>query len=340
MQLDPGGGTTFSAFDRRTAMTSVGVGMMSWVLPERSKSHGSVETVLPAFRSWLDDFRRLGQCVDPSMIIQMSVVATNTLRALISDSPGSPERSAALRLASRFAEYTGWMAQEKGDDDASAWWTNRAVEMAASGGDKDLAAYALLRRADLTLYRDDWVATLSLAQDAQARSGLARVRAHAAQREAQAHALAGDERASRRCLDRSATLMAQSVTEDVDGPVLGSTTMTDPVAFATGWCLFDLGHPRDAAEILSAELTRLPASAMRTRARYGARLALAHAQAGDIDQACAVADPVVSDMRLLDSATVRYDLRHLSRILRRWRSQPAVRELMPSLARALQVVRH
>ena len=40
-------------------------------------------------------------------------------------------RESALRLAGRYAEFTGWMAQESGDETASLWWTKHAVELAA-----------------------------------------------------------------------------------------------------------------------------------------------------------------------------------------------------------------
>ena len=75
----------------------------------------------------------------------------------------------------------------------------------------------------------------------------------------------------------------------------------------------------------------IPSSARRARARFGIRCALAHAENGEIDQACAAAHDVLADVAVVDSATVRIDLLALNRTLNRWRSHPAVRELQRDL---------
>jgi hypothetical protein len=109
----------------------------------------------------------------------------------------------------------------------------------------------------------------------------------------------------------------------------------DPVATATGWCLLDLGRPVPAAEILRRELDRIPPTALRARARYGARLALALAAAGEPEEACRQAVPVLDACERIDSATVRADLRHLNRTLGRWHAIPLVRDTRLRLAHAL-----
>ena len=53
-----------------------------------------------------------------------------------------------------------------------------------------------------------------------------------------------------------------------------------------GWCLYDLGRPRDAARIIDRQLATIPEGATRAQARYGVRRALTYAAAGDIDHAC------------------------------------------------------
>ncbi|WP_435885325.1 hypothetical protein [Streptomyces tauricus] len=54
----------------------------------------------------------------------------------------------------------GWLVQETGDERAALWWTQRAVDLAAAGGDQAPAGYALVRRALITLYRGSKCRTL------------------------------------------------------------------------------------------------------------------------------------------------------------------------------------
>jgi hypothetical protein len=244
------------------------------------------------------------------------------------------ERDAALVLAARFAEYTGWMAQEAGDDHRAVWWTDHAVDLASAAGDDEMAAYALVRRGLITLYRHDAGQTVELAERAQSATTDPRIRGLAAQREAQGHALAGDHDACFRALDRAATLLTAPGRNG--GPVLGTSNVTDPVAVATGWCLFDLGQPVQAAEILRRELDRIPAHATRARTRFGARLALALAGGGELEAACAVAGPVLDACEQIDSATIRVDLRGLARELNRRPTHAAVLETRLRLTAALR----
>jgi hypothetical protein len=87
--------------------------------------------------------------------------------------------------------------------------------------------------------------------------------------------------------------------------------------------------------MLARELDLIPEYAIRARARYGARLALAYAGSREVEQACAVVEPVLGTHDQVDSATVRADLSSLARELNRWHSHPRVRETMPHLNAAL-----
>jgi len=294
------------------------------------------EPTLASFRVLFDEMRRLGQRTSGTILTPTLVTHTQLLRTLAVDAPPAL-RNGALVLAARFAEYAGWMAQEDGDDDGAEWWTGQAVELATAGEDTEMAAYALVRRALITLYRHDGVATVALAQQAQQAPASPRVRGLAAQREAQGHAIAGNYDDCFRALERAAThLQAPAV---ADGPVIGTSHVADPVAVATGWCLFDLGHPARAAQILEEELERIPMHASRARARFGARLALAYAGSGELDQACAAVDPVLGTHNQVDSATVRVDLRSLARTLNRWNGNPAVRRTMARITAALHTAK-
>jgi tetratricopeptide (TPR) repeat protein len=286
------------------------------------------------------------------VVLPNVITLAQTLRGLAS-AAGTATRDRLLLLAGRCAEYAGWMAQEAGDDKGAAWWTNCATDLAAAAGDADLAAYTLVRRAEIALYRDDAARTIALAQQAQRSPGTsARVRGLAAQREAQGHAIAGDYDGCRHLLDRAAALLdaasqqpaaagpGQVATTSpgqlaVASPPLGSSTVPNLDEVVTAWCLHDLGRPADAAETLDHAITRIPQTAARARARFGVRRALAHADAGEVDHACGLAENLLDTVEQVDSATIRLDVGRLTRTLARWHTHQAVRDLYPRLTATL-----
>ncbi|MGW6745575.1 helix-turn-helix domain-containing protein [Streptomyces sp. NPDC055025] len=285
--------------------------------------------LLEASRSLFGEFRRLGQMGSPALVLPALITQTHLLRDTSASADPSTRR-ALLRLASRYAEYAGWLMQESGNEEAALSWTRHAVELADAGGDHDLAAYALVRRALVTLYRRDAGQTIELARQAQFSALPPRIRGLAAQREAQGHALAGDYDACMRCLERARGQFDRDERE-AETPVIGPTHLSDPVGMITGWCLHDLGRPREAAAMLDRQVAEIPAEALRTQARYGARRALAHAAAGDIDLACVLTGELLDSVTAANSATIATDTRHLARTLARHPRNPSVRALAPSL---------
>jgi transcriptional regulator with XRE-family HTH domain len=292
------------------------------------------DSLLPSFRAQFDLLRQLGQSTAPKALLPLLETQTHTVAALAADSPAIT-RAPALLLASRFAEFTGWIAQEAGDSGAALGWTGEAAELARAGGDPYLGSYALVRRALVTLYDGDAAGTVALARRAQSHELPPRIRGLAAQREAQGHALLGNERDCLRSLDEARELLDSDDARSGAEPVIGTSHVRDPAMMTTGWCLHDLGRPKAAAEVLDRECRRLPTHALRTRARYGFRRSLAHAASGEVEHACAIAGQLLDVMPAVPSATVNSDVRRLARELSRFRSSRAVRDLQPALARAL-----
>jgi transcriptional regulator with XRE-family HTH domain/tetratricopeptide (TPR) repeat protein len=296
--------------------------------------HPTVESSLSAFRRLLENLRDLGQTLGPSAVMPMLLPQVAALEEL-SRRVDQSSIAEVLLLAARFAEYTGWMSQELGDDNGALSWTDRAVALAREAGDADLLAYAYVRRANIALYQHDSYGTVVNARRAQAMDCSARVQGLAAQREAQGHALAGDYQAFRRCLDRSVELLASHEDERDDRPQLGPARIRDSVALSEGWGLYDLGRGEEAAEVLTRALDHTSPQAGRARARIGARLALALASIGQIDRACAVVQPILVMFPTMESATIRADLRQLTRTLNRWSNHPSVQRILPELSAAL-----
>lgn len=349
------GGTGFGTVSRRHLLAGAVTGLTAPDPRGRRPAEHAGSTRAPAgadretiasFGAMFGQMRGLGQKMAPRTLIPALAAHTHALRSMAAQARPA-DRDAALLLAGRYAEFTGWMAQEAGDDAQAMWWTDRAVELTAAGGDEEMAAYAMVRRGLIALYRHDATTTIELAEGAFSRARSPRVRGLAAQRAAQGHAIAGDYDACFRALDSAAELLSRADGEAAadggnggnDGrraPVIGTANVPDPVAMTTGWCWFDLGRPTRAAAGLTRELDRIPVGAERARARYTARLALALAGAGEPEQACAVAAPVLDTCERLDSATVRLDLCALSRALNRWHALPDVRETRVRLLAVLQ----
>lgn len=329
VNLSPQGSSSFHPVGRRKVMGAGVASLMTW-RSEDSQGFAphAAAGMLEASRSLFTHYRRLGQSVQPGLLLPALIVQTHSLRELSVHAAGGT-RQELLALGSRYAEYVGWLVQETGNDQAALWWTQRAVELAAAGGDRALAGYALVRRALVTLYQEDAAQTIALAARAQNSSLPARIRGLAAQREAQGHALAGDRSACMRALDRARELLDQENASD--GPVIGSMHLPDPVGMATGWCLVDLGRPREASERLDQQLALVGQDAVRTQVRYGVRRALAYAAHGEIDHACALATPLLDGVAAVGSATVTTDLRRLARVLSRYGDHPSVRRLAPRL---------
>jgi DNA-binding XRE family transcriptional regulator len=300
-----------------------------------SRSVTATEDLVAAFVVRFAAIRQLGQIADPATVLPMVIAETQVLRGLAGSVAGD-DRTDLWKLASRYAEYAGWMTQEAGDDTMAARWTQWAVRMAEIAGDADLRWYALVRRADIALHNDDARSTIELARQAQSASVVsARVRGLAAQREAQGHALAGDEVECFRALERSARLLDQAANEATVGPPLGTVHTAELNQIILGWCLYELGQPGRAAEILDDCVTRFATQSRRARVKFAVRAALAYTVADELERAVELTTSLLDNVRAVDSATIRHDLRGLTKALRRRRGYRGVQDLQPLLTAAL-----
>jgi transcriptional regulator with XRE-family HTH domain len=321
---------------RRDAVVA---GLSSWiglrVAPVTAPAN--LEPAVRGFHAMFEQSRALGHVAAPGLVLPVVIAQTQAVRGMAATAAGTPEQAPLLRLAARFAEFTGWMAQEAGDDRVALGWTRTAVELADAAGDRELGAHALVRQALIALYQEDPGQTVELARRARAEAeGSARVRGFAALREAQGQALLGDHDACRRALDEGRAALA-SGTGAGGTLALGPTSVPDMASVVTGWCLHDLGRADDAIEVLLPQLRAMPADTRRSRARFGVRLVLAYLGAGAVDEGCQLLDELLDDVGMVDSATVRHDLRRVYRALPRWRSHPHAQDLHARLPGLLRV---
>jgi transcriptional regulator with XRE-family HTH domain len=329
--LDESGAVHYAELPRRQILAGAAGALLGFAVTRGGQPIVD-EQAFAVLRASFDQYRTLGTMMSPAMVLGPVIAHVHTLRALAVASP-EPMRSDLMLFGARVAEYAGWMNQEAGSEPDALRWTDRAAELAA-GRDPHLESFVLFRKAEMAMYRHDPMRTVELARRAQRdRTASPRILGLAARVEAQGYALAGDIRAFEEAMERATDLLA--VREPADGPVLGSASVPDEIALVRGWALYDLGQPREAAELLDQQLVMIPRSARRARARFGVRRALAHAQSGEIDQACVAAREVLVDAAQVDSATIRLDLRELSRTLGRRHTHSAARDLQQELVTML-----
>ncbi|TDB83275.1 XRE family transcriptional regulator [Actinomadura sp. KC216] len=343
MSLGPGGGGWFTPVGRRDLLAVGGSALVGLgASPSALRVASTEEAGVDAYTEVFGQLRALGQVTAPALVLPVVIAQANALRS-VAAAGGGPLHARWSLLAARHAEYAGWLAQESGDPRGARWWTDTAVRLTASGAPgipdvpamTDMAAHALVRRALIALYAEDGAATVELARRARRDpSAGARVRGLAALREAQGHALAGDPSACERALESGDLLLRDA--PPADGSLALGSTNVDTVAVTRGWCLHDLGRPESAVDVLEPQFSRIRSDAHRSRARYGTRLALAHATAGELERACEITESVLGAVVGVDSATIRADLAKLARALTRWRTEPRVRTLQPRLTGALR----
>ncbi|HEY3483461.1 MAG TPA: helix-turn-helix transcriptional regulator, partial [Streptomyces sp.] len=156
--------------------------------------------LLAHYREEFDRHRKLSQRLPPELVLRRLIVDFNTLMELEQlPRPAASDLRLRFRLlAARYAEFIGWMCQEAGRLDLALDWTRRTADLATRAEAADLAAYTLVREAELALYDGDPATAMQLAErvleDPRAR---ARSRGLAAHRQAQAFAVRGDRA---RCL--------------------------------------------------------------------------------------------------------------------------------------------
>src|SRR5579875_549762 len=244
-----------------------------------------------------------------------------------------------------YAELLGWTAQETGHDAIGMHWTCAMANWARALGDGDALGYALIRQSQWARRRGDAVAAVAFARRAGAVGGLSlRLAQFAAQREAQACALAGNEPAYRNALDRYRSLVAPSSQAESGsmqsfrwGPTPDPAFECSCLLEAT--CLVDLADFRTATALFDQGMKHL-VSARTGYARLAIRHAIAYAHIGEPEHACQIVLESLPTVVRQGSASLRGDLKLLNRVLNRHRRSATVRALLPELttvARAADV---
>ncbi|MFF3127074.1 helix-turn-helix domain-containing protein [Streptomyces sp. NPDC057908] len=264
--------------------------------------------VVAGYERVLGELKDIGRSTGPRFVTASMKSITRILTDAGPHAVGE-QRAEIWLLASRFAEYTGWMAQEGGNPAEALRWTNLAVRWGAQGGDETVAAYALVRKAFIAQHRGDACAAIAFAEQAAGHPAANPViRAHAARRAAQGHARRGDEGACREALEQFKGHAAEVIGDQA--PHWGPRIENGNPRLIEASCMLSLRRFESAADLFAAEHRRrsaIPADS-NSQARFAVRQATALAGVGRLDDACQIVEATLPMIKRIDSATVRVEL--------------------------------
>ncbi len=243
----------------------------------------------------------------------------------IQQNTGGRDRDELLVIGARTAEFLGWLNQDLGDFDQALYWSDRAMEWAQEAGDDVMAAYVLFRKSNQATARRDAQKAISLARAAQRAAGATlRIRALAAQQEAQGHTLMGNQRFAQAKFDEAHELAAEPDDSHADDALDLAYCTPTYIEMQRANCLIELGDPRTAVGMFEAELQALPPIYRNDQGVYLSRLARAYAVSGEPEQAATAADRALSIALDTESARAMSELSSAGAALRRWSTVPEV----------------
>ncbi|GGK70528.1 transcriptional regulator [Sphaerisporangium melleum] len=218
-----------------------------------------------------------------------------------------------MQVLSQYAEMAGWLYQDLGELNTALHWSRRAAEWAQCAGDRQMAAYMLIRQSNITGLTDDHAAVVQLASAARRDpAGLdPKLTALAAQQQARGLAMLGEHDECYRLLDEAAeTLRDHPQVTEPDAPVYLHHYDLDTLDEQSAFCHRVTGRADTAAAILESKIDRLPASFNRDRGHLTAKLAVAVAQSPhpDLARAAHLGREALTIARQTGSARIRREL--------------------------------
>jgi len=238
--------------------------------------------------------RRADAVLGSGVMLRPALAQLAAVENLVRQARG-PLRPALLNVAQQWSQFAAYQHRQLGDSAGDRGRLGQTLEWATEIGDRTMTATVLINRGETALLDGESGTAVGLAQAAQRdTSAAAGPRAHGADLQARGHALAGDVAAAERCLGEAAELATGLSDHDDRHPWLHWMSPTDMrckrgVSF--GFLAGDPRYHELAVAELEAGYAALPDEQRLTAwgAKYPAHLAIVHARAGDVGQACAAA---------------------------------------------------
>jgi transcriptional regulator with XRE-family HTH domain/tetratricopeptide (TPR) repeat protein len=279
---------------------------------------------------------RLESQVSPRALLGPVVGHLATVASLLRGSPRSSLERRLCSIAGETAGLAGWLTWDLDDRRAAGAYFRAGIQAAQEANDKPLGAYLVGSSVVQPAYRERPYARLRRLEGRT--HGFTRSDANPSTRawlvtlEAEAHALAGDERATLQALDEADAAMSRSPEEDI--------TRRPRIAFfdrarligERGVALSRLGKSEAAQGVLEDALSSLDPEVVKTRPRLLSALATAQVRQGNIDEACRLGIDALGLAAQQQVGPNLQDVRKLRLELQPWRDSRAVKELDEQLA--------
>jgi transcriptional regulator with XRE-family HTH domain len=271
--------------------------------------------------------------ISPAVLLGPVEGHLGTVARLLSGSLPETRYRKLCSLAGEIAGLAGWLTWDLEQRPATAGYFKAGLEAAKEADDHALGAYLVGSSVVQPAYRERPIARLKRLQGRThsfvRTSASPSTRAWLITLEAEAYALARQEKPCLNAFDAADKAMAQRSAED-EVSRRPRVAFFDPVRLMgeRGVALVRLGnHPEAAQSVLRQALAALDPSVVKTRPRLLSALATAHLQRGDVDEACRLG---MEALRMSAAQEVKpnlQDVRKLRLDLQPFRKHPAVKEL-------------
>ncbi|MGW4023814.1 Twin-arginine translocation pathway signal [Streptomyces sp. NPDC005009] len=287
------------------------------------------------FVQQLEGHYRADMFLGPHDLIGTVSAQYQLIDKLIRSAEGETRRG-LLRAGAAYAALVGWLYQDAGDLNGSAFWRGITQEIAVRSREPHLIGYALVNQAQVRTDLGDGRAVVDLCEAVLENSSrvVPKVRLMALQQQAHGASLTGDRAAVDQLIDQADALLPR-VDDDLPwGNACRRTPAYLEVQRATCYGRLGLGH--EALSLWDQILTSVPETARRDRGVYLARHATAAANAGEPDQAWEIARPAVDIAAETRSTRMHRELGSLRQAMRPWQDAPVGQELWGALARVTE----
>lgn len=347
----PGGGSITMRLSRRQFGQLLAAGTLTAAVPGASNPDEASRVsrvvgeedarvdaeVLGYFTRTLSEYYRADKMLGPRHLIGTvlaQIEVLDSLRRNVRPAQAEP----LLRVLSQYSEMCGWLFQDSGDLDAAASWSRQAAEWAQCAGDWNMAAYMLVRQANIAVLSDDRAAVVQLAGAARRSPGPVdpKLIALACQQEARGLALLGEARDCFTLLDQAVSILGShpDVTHQ-DAPVYLHHYDLRTLEEQSAGCYLHAGRADTAISILEHSVARTASTLARDRGHLLAKLAVAVTGSShpDPDRAATLGIEALGIARTTGSARIMRELRTLdSALTSRWPSHAETRNLHEALA--------
>ncbi len=346
----PGGGSITVRLSRRQFTQLLTTGLLGAALPgavtpdDANRAARAVaeparvdSEVLGYFRRALSEYYSADKMLGPRRLIGPvldQVEVLDDMRRAAHPGTAGP----VLRILAQYGEMAGWLLQDSGSLDDAAHWSRQAWEWATCAGDSNMAAYMLVRQANIAILADDPAAVVGLSAAARRTPGPVdpKLTALAMQQEARGHARLGSHHDCLALLDQAAeTLRDHPDVTEQDVPDYLHNYGLPALTEQSAGCYQVTGHADTAVTILEQAISGTSRSHARDRGHLTAKLAVAITRTRDPDPARAttLGLQALAIARETGSARITREVQTLDMLMSsRWPGHPSSREVHDALA--------